>query len=306
MSRRLSLPSMDPFLIWLVGVVALASILRARGVAAGWFAIATDLAIALLFFLHRAKLSRTALADEIGNWRLHALVVALTYALFPIAGLVVAALIGAVIDLRLAAGFLFLMLVRAKNGQFIPVGGLWEKTSNNGGGTFLQGQIHDPSFEAPLVKTVFPLNYRGRDYQAQEQQAYGDLRQIIEQHELHYFCTFDTERSPHGAAMIKAVLWSCFPFDLAGRKPCLNAANWIDVGEGLSMRIEGAELIENESIDIASLHSGQILGCQGHLRALARHDSEVVVHLYNGSKLIYEQVFPHDYIFKRYGARAAR
>jgi uncharacterized protein (DUF736 family) len=42
------------------------------------------------------------------------------------------------------------VMVRAKNGQFIPVGGLWEKTANNGGGTFLQGQIDDPSFEAPL------------------------------------------------------------------------------------------------------------------------------------------------------------
>jgi uncharacterized protein (DUF736 family) len=47
------------------------------------------------------------------------------------------------------------VMVRAKNGQFIPVGGLWEKTANSGGGTFLQGQIDDPSFEAPLSIALF-------------------------------------------------------------------------------------------------------------------------------------------------------
>jgi hypothetical protein len=46
-------------------------------------------------------------------------------------------------------------MVRAKNGQFIPVGGLWEKTATNGSGSFLQGQIDDPSFEAPLSVALF-------------------------------------------------------------------------------------------------------------------------------------------------------
>ncbi|KUR73881.1 DUF736 domain-containing protein [Novosphingobium sp. Fuku2-ISO-50] len=47
------------------------------------------------------------------------------------------------------------VMVRAKNGQFIPVGGLWEKTATNGSGSFLQGQIDDPSFEAPLSVALF-------------------------------------------------------------------------------------------------------------------------------------------------------
>jgi uncharacterized protein (DUF736 family) len=47
------------------------------------------------------------------------------------------------------------VMVRAKNGQFLPLGGLWEKTANNGGGAFLQGQIDDPSFEAPLSIALF-------------------------------------------------------------------------------------------------------------------------------------------------------
>ena len=49
----------------------------------------------------------------------------------------------------------FDVMVRAKNGQFIPVGGLWEKTASNGTGNFLQGQIDDPSFEAPLSIALF-------------------------------------------------------------------------------------------------------------------------------------------------------
>jgi uncharacterized protein (DUF736 family) len=61
------------------------------------------------------------------------------------------------------------VMVRAKNGQFIPVGGLWEKTANNGGGTFLQGQIDDPSFEArcrsrfsrrPMARSTSPGRVR--------------------------------------------------------------------------------------------------------------------------------------------------
>jgi len=47
------------------------------------------------------------------------------------------------------------VMVRARNGQFIAVGGLWEKTATNGGSSFLQGQIDDPSFEAPLSVALF-------------------------------------------------------------------------------------------------------------------------------------------------------
>ena len=47
------------------------------------------------------------------------------------------------------------VMVRSRGGQFLPIGGLWEKTANNGAGTFLQGQIDDPSFEAPLSIALF-------------------------------------------------------------------------------------------------------------------------------------------------------
>jgi hypothetical protein len=46
-------------------------------------------------------------------------------------------------------------MVRTRNGTFIPAGGLWEKMAANGTGAFLQGQIDDPSFEAPLSIALF-------------------------------------------------------------------------------------------------------------------------------------------------------
>ncbi|KAK0349475.1 hypothetical protein LTR94_032964, partial [Friedmanniomyces endolithicus] len=55
--RRLSLPSVDPFLLWLIGTVAAASLLPATGRWATAFGMLADASIALLFFLHGAKLS---------------------------------------------------------------------------------------------------------------------------------------------------------------------------------------------------------------------------------------------------------
>lgn len=49
----------------------------------------------------------------------------------------------------------FDVMVRSRSGQLLPIGGLWEKTANNGAGTFLQGQIDDPSFDAPLSIALF-------------------------------------------------------------------------------------------------------------------------------------------------------
>ncbi|OZA69558.1 MAG: hypothetical protein B7X78_03235, partial [Sphingomonadales bacterium 39-62-4] len=111
MARRYRLPSVDPFLIWLVGTIVLASILPARGVALAAFDIAADSAIVLLFFLHGAKLSREAVLSGIGNWRLHLMTLAFTYALFPVLGLAAARTSGLVIDPALAQGILFLALL---------------------------------------------------------------------------------------------------------------------------------------------------------------------------------------------------
>lgn len=111
MARRLSLPSVDPFLLWLVGTVAVASLFPATGRTASAFAVAADVAIMLLFFLHGAKLSREAVVAGMGNWRLHILVLASTYVLFPVLGLVTVGVTRPMIDPLLASGLLFLTLL---------------------------------------------------------------------------------------------------------------------------------------------------------------------------------------------------
>jgi sodium/bile acid cotransporter 7 len=103
--------SLDPFLVLLIAMVLLASLLPARGTAAVWVEGGADFGIALLFFLHGARLSRAAIVQSIGNWRLHALVFASTYVLFPIAGLAVVMLAGGWVNPLLLAGLLFLTLL---------------------------------------------------------------------------------------------------------------------------------------------------------------------------------------------------
>jgi sodium/bile acid cotransporter 7 len=60
-----------------------------------------------LFFLHGARLSREAIWDGMRNWRLHAAVLATTFALFPLLGLGLAHLFTGPV----AAGLLFLTLL---------------------------------------------------------------------------------------------------------------------------------------------------------------------------------------------------
>ncbi len=111
MAARIKLPSVDPFLLWLVGCVVAASVLPARGAVLAGFDLAANAAIVLLFFLHGAKLSREAILAGIGNWRLHLMTLAFTYVLFPVLGLISARVVGLVVDPSLAVGLLFLALL---------------------------------------------------------------------------------------------------------------------------------------------------------------------------------------------------
>ncbi|MBP7648960.1 MAG: bile acid:sodium symporter [Phenylobacterium sp.] len=89
-------------------MVALASLLPARGAAAPAFGLATQIAIALVFFLHGAKLSREAVIKGVTHWRLHLLVLAATFVMFPVLCLGLAALPGAITPAALAPGLIFL------------------------------------------------------------------------------------------------------------------------------------------------------------------------------------------------------
>ena len=97
---------LEPYVIALFGMVVLASILPVRGEVAHGLNIVVKLAIALLFFLHGAKLSREAVVAGVTHWRLHLLILAFTFVMFPVLGLVISKV--GVLPPTLAAGILFL------------------------------------------------------------------------------------------------------------------------------------------------------------------------------------------------------
>lgn len=76
----------DPFTVFLLGTVAIASLAPARGQAVWWFEAAADCGIFLLFFLHGAKLSPAAIKAGALNWRLQGAVLLTTFAFFPLLG----------------------------------------------------------------------------------------------------------------------------------------------------------------------------------------------------------------------------
>jgi solute carrier family 10 (sodium/bile acid cotransporter), member 7 len=78
----------DGFIVALALVVLAASVLPCRGASADLFRALGQAAIAALFFLQGARLSREAILHGMTHWRLHAIAFATTFAVFPLAGLV--------------------------------------------------------------------------------------------------------------------------------------------------------------------------------------------------------------------------
>lgn len=106
MSRPLLVP--DNFTLALVATVALASVLPCRGETAVAVNALTNVAVGLLFFLHGAKLSREAVVAGATHWRLHVLVLASTFVLFPLLGLAAKPLLAPLVTPALYMGILFL------------------------------------------------------------------------------------------------------------------------------------------------------------------------------------------------------
>jgi len=106
MNLRRFLP--DRFTCLLILTVLLASFLPCRGGAAQVFGLLTDAAIALLFFLHGAKLSREAVIAGMTHWRLHLTVLCSTFVLFPLLGLLLKPLLAPLVTPSLYLGVLFL------------------------------------------------------------------------------------------------------------------------------------------------------------------------------------------------------
>jgi sodium/bile acid cotransporter 7 len=103
----------DSYTFLLVGTVVLASYLPAGGMFAVGLKYITVAAIALLFFLHGAKLPRQAIIDGVTHWRLHALILSCTFLFFPVMGFVLRLLLQPMINHELYLGVLYLCMLPA-------------------------------------------------------------------------------------------------------------------------------------------------------------------------------------------------
>lgn len=104
---------LDPFTLTLVGTVVLASLFPAQGGFVPFFEGLTTAAIALLFFMHGAKLSREAIIAGGGHWRLHLWVMCSTFIVFPVLGVLFALWAPVNVDPALYNGFIYLCILPA-------------------------------------------------------------------------------------------------------------------------------------------------------------------------------------------------
>jgi sodium/bile acid cotransporter 7 len=98
----------DKFLAAILLTVAFASVMPVRGdsaAAVGWL---TNAAIALMFFMHGAKLSPEVALMGVRHWRLHTLVFLSTFVLFPLLGVFARFLVPSLLPEPLWVGLLLL------------------------------------------------------------------------------------------------------------------------------------------------------------------------------------------------------
>lgn len=101
----------DQFTVLLTLVVVIATLLPAKGqgeVAIDW---ASKLAIALLFFLHGARLSRQAIYQGIMHWRIHLVIFGITFVVFPLIGILLRPVLEPLMTPTLYLGFLYLCML---------------------------------------------------------------------------------------------------------------------------------------------------------------------------------------------------
>ena len=104
----LKLLALDRFTILLIGMLVLATFIPVSGQIATYFNWLTTAAIAILFFLHGAKLSREAVVEGMLHWKMHVLVFTFTFVIFPAIGLVAKPILEPLLGQQLYWGFLFL------------------------------------------------------------------------------------------------------------------------------------------------------------------------------------------------------
>lgn len=113
MSFSLSRIKVDKFTLLLIATVITASVLPCSGNYAIWFNNIADFAIALLFFLHGAKLSRSSVFAGLTHWRLHLLVLCITFVFFPIMGWALQPILAPLVTPTLYMGIVYLCCLPA-------------------------------------------------------------------------------------------------------------------------------------------------------------------------------------------------
>ena len=109
----LSHVQLNGYVLALIGTVAAAPFLACRGTSPEIFHALGSLAIASLFFLQGARLSRAALVAGAEHWRLHAAIAFATFVLFPSLGLALLAAAPHVLPRSLWSGVLFVCVLRS-------------------------------------------------------------------------------------------------------------------------------------------------------------------------------------------------
>ncbi|MBC3879281.1 bile acid:sodium symporter [Undibacterium sp. FT79W] len=109
MKRPRFLP--DNMTLLLLSVILIASFFPVKGELAVSVDHLSTLMIALLFFMHGAKLSREAVVAGMTHWRLHLLVLGVTFALFPLLGMLLKPALLTVLTPDLYLGILYLCLL---------------------------------------------------------------------------------------------------------------------------------------------------------------------------------------------------
>ncbi|MDV7087521.1 bile acid:sodium symporter family protein [Rhodococcus opacus] len=102
---------LDGFVLGIVAVAILGSVFPMSGTGQTALEWATRIAIGILFLLYGARLSPQEALKGLKHWRLHSVVFAATFVLFPLIGLALRVLVPGVLSEDLYTGILYLCLV---------------------------------------------------------------------------------------------------------------------------------------------------------------------------------------------------
>lgn len=105
------LTSVDRFTIGLLIAIGFSIILPCQGIWETFFNFASDAAIILLFFLYGAKLSRQSVVEGMLHWKFQSIVVAATFLMFPLLGLLLKPVFDYFLGIELTGGMLYLCML---------------------------------------------------------------------------------------------------------------------------------------------------------------------------------------------------